>query len=165
MNGTNGISSYTRAQTWLLVILRMLIGWHLLYEGVVKLWNPGWSAGGYLMDSQGLFANLFYKMAASPSVLGVVDFMNVWGLILVGLGLLLGIFTRLACVGGIVLLALYFLSHPALIGVKYAMPTEGSYLFVNKNLIEIAALCVLLVFPTGKMAGLDGLLFRKTVDG
>jgi len=158
MNGTNGISSYTPAQTWLLVILRMLIGWHLLYEGVVKLWNPGWSAGGYLMDSQGPFANLFYKMAANPSVLDVVDFLNIWGLILVGLGLLLGLFTRLACVGGILLLGLYFLSHPALIDVQYAMPTEGSYLFVNKNLIEMAALCVLLVFPTGKMAGLDGLI-------
>ncbi len=158
MNGTNSISIYTPAQTWLLVILRMLIGWHLLYEGVVKLWNPGWSAGGYLMDSQGPFANLFYKMAANPSVLGVVDLLNVWGLILVGLGLLFGLFTRLACVGGILLLGLYFLSHPALIGVQYAMPTEGSYLFVNKNLIEMAALCVLLVFPTGMMAGLDGLI-------
>ena len=164
MNGTN-LTAYSSAQTWFLVILRMLIGWHLLYEGVVKLWNPGWSAGGYLMDSQGPFANLFYKMAANPSVLQVIDFMNIWGLILVGLGLLLGIFTRLACIGGILLLLLYFLSHPALIGVKYAMPTEGSYLFVNKNLIEMAALAVLLVFPTGKMAGLDGLLFRKSVDG
>jgi thiosulfate dehydrogenase [quinone] large subunit len=153
-------SRYTSAQAGLLGALRILIGWHLLYEGVVKLWNPGWSAGGYLMDSQGAFAELFYALAANPQVLAVIDFLNVWGLILVGLGLIAGLFTRLALIGGIVLLSLYYLSHPPLIGVKYALPSEGSYLFVNKNLIEIVAMAVLLVFPTGRMRGLDGLLQR-----
>lgn len=152
--------SYTSAQAGLLGALRILIGWHLLYEGVVKLWNPGWSAGGYLMDSQGPFAELFYAMAANPSALAVIDVLNVWGLILVGLGLIAGLFTRLALIGGIALLSLYYLSHPPLIGVEYALPSEGSYLFVNKNLIEIIAMAVLLVFPTGRMFGLDGLIER-----
>lgn len=152
--------AYTNSQTWALVLLRVFIGWHLLYEGVVKLWNAGWSAGGYLMDSQGFMSELFYKMAASPNVLAVVDFLNVWGLILVGLSLITGLFTRYALYGGILLLALYYLSHPALIGVKYAMPTEGSYLIVNKNLIEIAAMVVLLFFPSSHIVGLDR-LFRR----
>lgn len=154
METTNSFS-YSNAQTWMLTILRVLIGWHLLYEGVVKLWNPGWSAGGYLMDSQGFFAEYFYKLAANPSMLEVVDFLNVWGLILIGMALILGLFTRAALVGGIVLLGLYFLSHPPLIGVQYALPSEGSYLFVNKNLIEIAAMAVLLVFSASRMIGLD----------
>jgi len=154
MDGTSQSSSYSAAQTWALVILRVLIGWHLLYEGVVKLWNPGWSAGGYLMDSQGYFAKYFYKLASNPDLLAVADFLNIWGLIAVGLALVLGIFTRTALVGGIVLLGLYYLSHPPLIGVKYAMPSEGSYLFVNKNLIEIAAMAVLLVFPASREVGL-----------
>lgn len=152
--------SYTNAQMWSLALLRMLIGWHLLYEGVVKLWNPGWSAGSYLMDSRGFFAEYFYKLAANPSVLEVVDFLNVWGLILVGLALVLGIFTRLALVGGILLLGLYFLSHPPLIGVKYAMPSEGSYLWVNKNLIEIVAMAALLFFPTSRFLGLDRFIWK-----
>lgn len=54
-----------------------------------------------------------------------------------------------------VLLAMYYLSHPAIIGVKYALPSEGSYLWVNKNLIEIAAMAVLLVFPASRAAGID----------
>ena len=53
---------------------------------------------------------------------------------------------------------MYYLSHPPLIGVKYALPSEGSYLFINKNLIEVFALAVLLVFPTGKHIGLDRLI-------
>lgn len=161
MNATTLKPTYTNAQSWALVALRMFVGWHLLYEGVVKLWNPGWSAGGYLMDSEGPFAELFYKMAANPSVLAVVDILNVWGLILIGLALILGVFTRWALIGGILLIGLYYLSHPALIGVKYAMPTEGSYLLVNKNLIEIAAMIVLLYFPSSHIVGLDRFWNRK----
>lgn len=156
----NSISEYTGAQSWLLSILRILIGWHLLYEGIVKLWNPGWSAGGYLMDSQGFFAELFYSLAANPATLDIINFLNVWGLILVGLGLIVGLFTRWALIGGIILLSLYYLSHPPLIGAKYALPSEGSYLLVNKNLIEIIAMAALLTFPTGRMLGLDRLIWK-----
>lgn len=152
--------AYTNAQTWGLVLLRLFIGWHFLYEGVVKLWNSGWSAGGYLMDSQGFMAEFFYTLAANPAVLSVVDFLNVWGLILIGLSLILGIFTRVALIGGMVLLGFYYLSHPPLIGVKYALPSEGSYLFINKNLIELAAMYVLFIFPSSHIVGLDR-FFRK----
>jgi hypothetical protein len=31
---------------------------------------------------------------------------------------------------------------------------------VNKNLIEIFAMAVLLVFPTGKIAGLDSIIWK-----
>ena len=150
--------AYSRAQLSLLVMLRVIIGWHILYEGVVKMWNPNWSASGYLLDSKGIFAGLFHAMAENATVLQIVDFVNVWGLVLVGLGLMLGLGTRWATIGGIVLIGLYFLSHPPFIGVKYALPSEGSYLFVNKNLIEVFALAVLLVFPTGNHIGLDRLI-------
>ena len=153
-------SPYTPQLTWLLAALRIAIGWHFLYEGVVKLWNPGWSAGSYLMDSQGPLAWLFQLMTKNAAVLSIVDFLNIWALLLVGLGLMLGAFTRLAAIGGIFLLAFYYLSHPALIGVQYAMPTEGSYLLVNKNLIELLAIAVLYAFPTGHLLGVDRLLYR-----
>lgn len=154
----NASSRYSRLQLRMLVILRMLIGWHFLYEGVVKLWNPNWSAGGYLLDSQGWFAGIFHWMAGTPALLQVIDFVNVWGLIIIGLSLILGLFDRWAALGGIALLAMYYLSHPATIGAKYALPSEGSYLFVNKNLIEIFALGVLYAFPTSIYVGLERLL-------
>jgi thiosulfate dehydrogenase [quinone] large subunit len=47
------------------------------------------------------------------------------------------------------------MSHPALVSVNYAMPMEGTYLIVNKTLIEIFAMAVLFVFPSGHVAGLD----------
>jgi len=154
---------YARPQLIMLVLLRMAIGWHFLYEGAVKIINPDWSSFGYLMDSKGIFAGLFTSMATHQGVLQVVDFLNMWGLFLIGVGLMLGLFTRLSVICGIVLLSFYFLSHPPLAGIQYIIPQEGSYLLINKTLIEIIALCVLLVFPTGQTAGIDR-FFRKKRD-
>ena len=144
-----------------LVVLRVSIGWHFLYEGLAKLGNPNWSSLSYLLDSQGLFRGLFVSMASDPAVLQVVDFLNVWGLVAIGLGLILGLFTRVALFSGILLLAFYYLSHPPFVGLKYAMPAEGSYLVVNKVLIEGVALVVLLFFDTGRAIGIDRFICRK----
>lgn len=145
---------------WMLV-LRVLVGWHFMYEGLVKLSNPNWTSVGYLMDSQGFCSELFYGMASNPTMLQFVDFMNVWGLIAIGAGLILGLFTRVALVSGIFLLGLYYLSHPPLLGYSYALPAEGSYLLVNKILIELVVLIALIYQRTEYSVGLDRLIFRR----
>jgi thiosulfate dehydrogenase [quinone] large subunit len=141
-----------------LVALRMLIGWHFLYEGLAKWLNPYWTSAGYLAESEWWFKGIFLDLASNPTVLTVVDYLNIWGLILIGLGLLFGAFTRIATGAGIVLLGLYYIALPPFVGLTYAMPTEGSYLIVNKVLIEMVALVVLLAFPTGRMLGIDRLI-------
>lgn len=146
---------YLPSQLFFLVTLRILIGWHFLYEGLVKVTNPDWSSAAYLMDSQGFLKGFFHSLTFKPGVLMTVDFLNEWGLILIGLGLILGLFTRYATLGGIVLLAMYYLSHPPFPGLEFAVPSEGSYLIVNKTLIELVALFVLYIFPTGDRMGLD----------
>ena len=155
--------TYTRPQLTLLVALRVAIGWHLMYEGVVKIFQPAWSSYGYLMDSKGWFSGLFQSMAANPSVLSVVDFLNVWGLTLIGFALIIGLFGRLAKIGAMVMLLFYFIAHPPLMMADYIFPGEGSYLWVNKNLIELLAVAVLFVFPTGHIIGIDRLInyYRK----
>ena len=153
--------NYTKSQLWFLVILRVSIGWHFLYEGFSKLINPDWSSVGYLLDSQGIFAGFFYALAGNPAVLKAVDFLNIWGLIAIGLALILGSLTRVAIVGGVVLLSFYYLSHPPFIGIRFSVPVEGSYLIVNKTLIELFALLVLYHFPTERIAGLDRYIFGK----
>ncbi len=152
---------YSNVQLFWLVALRVLIGWHFLYEGLAKLMNPNWSSVGYLLDSEGFLKEFYISLASNPTTLGVVDFLNVWGLILIGLGLILGLFTRISTIAGVLLLALYYFSHPPCVGFKYALPMEGSYLIVNKILIEMIALAVLYFFPTGKRIGIDRLICRK----
>lgn len=154
-------SKLSQTRVWALVVLRVAIGWHFLYEGITKLLNPNWSSLAYLMDSRGAFAGMFHSLAANANTLNVMDFLNVWGLVLIGAGLIAGLFTRPAIISGMILLAFYYLSHPAIIGVSYAIPSEGSYLWINKNLIELFALWVILLFPTWNSVGLDRFLHKK----
>lgn len=151
---------YRGLQLWSLVLLRWLIGWHLMYEGIAKLLNPYWTSAGFLTSEQGPLAGWYVWLASAPERLQWVDLANMWGLALLGGALLLGVFTRWATVLAIVLLALYYLGNVPTIGVESAIPAEGSYLIVNKTLIELAALVVLLAFPTAQIVGLDALRSR-----
>jgi thiosulfate dehydrogenase [quinone] large subunit len=153
--------AYTRFQVGALVALRLLIGWHFFYEGLAKLTNPYWTSAGYLADSKGFLHGTLMDIAASPTAVTVVDYLNEYGLVLIGLGLIFGLLTRAASIAAVVLLCLYYLAAPPLVGYAYAMPSEGSYLVVNKILIELAALLVLLAFPAGREWSLDGLLAKR----
>ena len=153
--------SYSRAQLSCLVILRVAIGWHFLYEGMVKLMNPNWSSVGFLLDSGGFLGGFFRSLASNPTTVEVIDLLNIWGLIFIGLGLILGLLSRAAIISGVLLLAMYYLSHPPFVGIRFSAPSEGSYLIVNKNLIEIFALLVLFVFPSSKYIGIDRFIFKR----
>lgn len=143
-----------------LVLLRLTIGWHFLYEGVIKLHNPYWSAKGYLLSAEGWFAPLFTRLAEDP-LIGFVDLANITITVGVGLLLLLGVFTRIAAVAGILLLLLFYLAHPPLHGYS-ASTMGGTYWLVNYNLVEIAGLLVVFNIPTSRFFGLDNLLQRRS---
>lgn len=156
-----GIPNYGRFQLTTLVALRMLIGWHFLYEGLAKLTNPYWTSAGYLQESKGWFSEYFLNLAANPAALTAADYLNQWGLFLIGLALLVGFLVRPAALVGVVMLLLYYLAAPPFPGLEYSIPAEGSYLMVNKILIELTALLVIFGFPTSHRVGLDRLIRRK----
>jgi thiosulfate dehydrogenase [quinone] large subunit len=156
-------------QAFTLVVLRTLIGWHFLYEGYYKLLVPGWSqagaplagfsAAGYLKAATGPFASVFHAIAQSGAT-GWIDVLVPIALILTGLSLMLGLFTQVGCWLALGLLMLFYLAAIP----THGTPTpnaEGTYLFVNKTLVEWAAVLVVTVFRTGRIAGLDLLLRRR----
>ena len=152
--------SYTKAQMTWLMLLRLFIGWHFMYEGLGKIMNPKWTSLPYLLDSKGFASDFFVKLTQDESLMSLVNVCNEWALFLIGLGLTLGCLYRLASVGGMILLAMYTLSHPSFIGATYLQPFEGSYLWIDKNLVELAALGLLCVFPTSQIIGFDRVLGR-----
>lgn len=156
---------YSKSQLTWLVILRLFVGWHFMYEGVVKIMNPSWTSLPYLLDSQGVFSSFFIKITQNPGVMDAVNLLNEWSLFLIGLALIVGCFSRLACIGGMALLLMYYFSHPSFIGANYMMPFEGSYLWIDKNLVELAALGVLFVFPTSRIWGIDRFLVKVLPAG
>ena len=143
-----------------ITLMRVAVGWHFLYEGIAKLTAASWSAAGYLKQARGPFAELFKGLANSPNLLANADLITMWGLTIVGVLLILGLFTRLASLGGIGFILLFYLCNPPFVGYFYSIPTEGSYLIVNKNVVELCALVVILVTGSGRFAGLDLFLNR-----
>jgi uncharacterized membrane protein YphA (DoxX/SURF4 family) len=145
---------------WLLTTLRILVGWHFLYEGIIKLMTPGWTSKLYLMGSTWLFSGIFQKMAESQLIVSIVDFLNIWGLILIGISLFIGLAVRWSSIAGAILLLFYFVAYPPIPGHTFGTATEGSYLWVNKNLIELALLTVFAVFSSDSFFGIDRMIKR-----
>ena len=150
-------ANYLNLQKGILLILRIAVGWHFLYEGMAKLLSSNWTSFGYLSNSKWIFADFFHWIANSPEVLRIADILNIWGLILIGLALFFGIFTRFASVSGFLLLLLYYSANPPFVGMDYGVPTEGHYLIVNKNLIEMFILLFFVFLPTDMILGIDRL--------
>lgn len=154
---------YTRNQLTGLVLLRVLIGWHFFYEGVAKILNPYWSSAAFLFDSKWILSGVAKSILSNPGLLTWVDHLNMWGLALIGFALMVGLFGRWASVAGMGLILIYYLFAPPFVGLDYSKPAEGSYIIVNKNLIEACALFVLTLFPTSHVIGMDRLIIGKGI--
>lgn len=157
--------TFSRGPMIAITVLRVVIGWHFLYEGLAKLTAASWTSAGYLRQARGPFADFFRGLAANPDQLANADMVTMWGLTIVGACLMLGLFTRLASVAGMVFILLFYFATPPFIGYFYSIPSEGSYLIVNKNLVEVCALVVIFTTRSGLFAGLDriihGLFIRR----
>lgn len=151
----------TNVQGYALVLLRILIGWHFLYEGVIKAYNPSWTSRGYLLSAS--IFKPFFSWLAGDSLISAIDTLNIVGLIAVGISLLIGIKVKWGCIGGMLLLLLYYMAHPPFPNLPQG-PSEGSYWVVNKNLIEMAALFVIYQFPLTSIFGLENLFSKNRVN-
>ncbi len=127
--------------------LRMTMGWMYFYAGITKVLDPAWSSSGYLKGAK-TFAFL-YQWMLDPNILPYIDFLNKWGLTLLGISLLLGIMVRLSSALGAGLMFLYYL--PLLAGIY---PNANSVL-VDQHIIYIGVLLLLGVFRAGRIWGLE----------
>jgi uncharacterized membrane protein YphA (DoxX/SURF4 family) len=161
VKGTSMKFQLPRTLLYLMTLLRVAIGWHFLYEGIDKMYTPDWSAASYLDTSRWIFSPLFRLLTLNPVVLNAVDIFNIAALIIIGLALILGIRTKSFSIAGTSLLLLYYLAHPPFIGLDFGVPAEGSYLWINKNIIEMIALLILAFTPGESLPGLDYLLMYR----
>ena len=134
-----------------LFLLRISIGWLMFYAGITKVLDPQWSAAGYLKGAK-TFAD-FYQRLTSPGTLPVINFVNEWGLTLLGVSLILGVFIRFSAPLGAILMLFYY--FPIL-----AFPYPSAHAFiVDEHIIYAAALLALASLRAGDFWGL-GKKFR-----
>lgn len=151
-----------------IALLRISLGLLFLYAGLSKLFPAissacaaapasckAWTAAGFLKHAS-TFPNL-YSWFALPQNIGWVDFLNQWGLTLVGVALILGLAMRFTSICGILLMALYY--FPAL-----NFPYVGTTAYIiDEHVIFVLLLILFIASSAGQIFGLDKYLKRSTL--
>ena len=130
-----------------LFLLRISLGWYMFYAGITKVLDPSWSAEGYLKGAK--FLPGFYTWLTSPGILPIVNFVNEWGLTLLGISLILGIFVKYSAPLGALLMLLYYIP----LGIIY--PNTHS-MIVDDHIIFALILIYFALVGAGRIWGLDG---------
>ena len=127
----------TQFQQVSLFLLRVSMGWLMFYAGITKVLNPAWSAEGYLRNAKTFTG--FYQWLASPGVLPVINFVNEWGLTLLGVSLILGIAVRFSSILGAALMILYWFPVLDFPYVWHGFLVDAEHVILALALIYFAA--------------------------
>ncbi|OGN05097.1 MAG: hypothetical protein A2831_00250 [Candidatus Yanofskybacteria bacterium RIFCSPHIGHO2_01_FULL_44_17] len=130
-----------------LFLLRISVGWLMFYAGISKILDPSWSATGYLANAS-TFGG-FYSWFLQPDVLPVTNWLNGWGLTILGGSLILGIFVRLTSIYGAGLMMLYY--FPVL---QFPRIPPHSYV-VDEHIVYALVLLFFIAARPGRFFGLE----------
>ncbi len=133
-------------QNFSLFLLRVTLGWLMFYAGITKILAGGFSAEGYIKGAK-TFPE-FYNYLLQPGILPAVNLLVEWGLLLIGVSLILGIFVRISAPLGMLMMALLY--FPIL---SFPYPNDHSYI-VDEHVIYFCSLFVLWAFKAGGAYGL-----------
>ena len=129
----------------IITILRVAIGWHFLFEGISKIIQGNWTSSAFLLNTTGFFSGFYHLIASSPALLMVTDMLNMYGLLIIGTALFIGIFSRYASLAGALLLTMYYFAYPPF-GNPMMNASDGHLFMVDKLFIEAAALLFLFFY-------------------
>lgn len=135
-----------------LLLLRIALGWLFLYSGITKIIDPSWDASKFLLGAK-TFPEIFSWFASAANI-GWVNAINSWGQALIGLSLITGTFVRISSVGGILLMALYYLP-----GLNFPLVKNG--FLVDEHIIYILIFAVFISERAGTIWGLDYFINKK----
>ena len=144
-----------RTYLWYLAVLRIYVGYYLFFQGIGKF-QRNFPKGDWIGRQIGDIASLdlypWYKAFLQRYVVPhseLFGYLITIGEIAVGVGLLLGLFTRLSALVGLFMLANYYLGPGT---------ARGGAMLAQQQ-IFIIALAIFVLAGPGRTLGLDGLLF------
>jgi thiosulfate dehydrogenase [quinone] large subunit len=140
----------TAAGYWLL-FLRLLTGWWFLRAGMRKYTTPGAFDAGWFLEKPGTLVSPVLNAFAGGWTEAAVNALVPAGEVLIGLGLLLGLLTRLAAFNATVLLSFFYFGNEAW--------RRG---FVNGDLLGLVAVLTVMLFGAGRIWGVDAALERTS---
>jgi thiosulfate dehydrogenase [quinone] large subunit len=144
-----------RTYLWYLAILRIYVGYYLFFQGIGKF-QRNFPKGDWIGRQIGDIASLdlypWYKAFLQSYVVPhseLFGYLIMIGEIAVGVGLFLGLFTRLSALVGLFMLVNYYLGPGT---------ARGGAMLAQQQTFIIALAIFVLAGP-GRTLGLDGLLF------
>lgn len=141
---------------WSVLSLRIIMGWVFLQAGIEKLLDPdGWSAAVYLENAvheANPLADFFAGMAGSP----LIDALVMWGQVLIGIALILGILVRWSAFWGAIMMLMLWLSHLQG-GLLAGLPVEHGYV-VDDTMVYTFLLFGLGAVGAGRILGVDRMI-------
>lgn len=139
----------TWAAYWLF-LLRIITGYWMFHAGLTKVWEAyvlgtGFDASWFIQfASQGTILEGFMALFNNSAGIAFTNFMIPWAEFLIGLGILLGAFTRLAAFfGGFLMIFFYFING------------AWSHGMVNSDLMGMVLFITVAVFGAGRIWGVD----------
>ncbi len=97
------------ALPFLALVGRLVMGFFFIWSGFDKLITD-FSASGFLVNaSKGPLEDIFVDMGTSSAAVDVIDPLVVYGQILIGFSLILGVFTRVGCFFGALQMVMFYL--------------------------------------------------------
>jgi len=153
--GRNARFNYSA--TWVgyaLLGLRLIMGWTFFYAGITKVLDSGWSASGFLLNAipeGNPFGGMWATMA--NEYLWLIDPLNAWGLTLVGLALMLGVFVRFSAFWGAIMMLFYWAA---------SLPLANG-IVIDSHIVYALLLFGLGAFGAGRILGLDAYLEERDV--
>ncbi len=142
-------------QASVILLLRFLLGWYMLVDGLENALDPAFTSQGFLLGAKTFPA--FYAWFGQPMNLWWVDPLNAWGITLIGAALLLGVMIRPAAWAGLALMILYYFPH-------YAFPYVDHGIVVEEHVIYAAVFALLAFSPEARRFSL-GAWIRRTPLG
>jgi thiosulfate dehydrogenase [quinone] large subunit len=143
---------------WFILALRLMMGLAFLQSGLSKVLSGSFSAAGYLQNAPRAngspVAGLFESMASSPLFLDFVNVAVPWGELFIGLGLIVGAFTRLAAFWGAFMMLMFYLGNWSV-----------DHGYINGDFAYMLVFLAVAAFGAGRILGLDQYIEAYEIDG
>jgi len=143
---------------WFVLALRLMMGIAFLNAGLSKLLAAEpFSAAGYLqfgVNPASPLVGLFTWMGTTPWFVSIVDIAVPFGQVAIGLGLIVGLLTRLAAFFGAMMMFLFYFGNWS---VEHGL--------INGDFAYLLVFLAVAAFGAGRILGLDALVERYEIDG
>jgi thiosulfate dehydrogenase [quinone] large subunit len=129
-------------------LLRVAMGWIFVWSGFDKLLGD-WTSAGFLVNStNGPLEGWFRDLGANAAAVDVIDGLVIWGQILIGITLIVGLFTRFSLFwAGAMMFMFYIAQFP---------PANNP--FLDDHIVYIGVFLLLGALGAGRILGLDALI-------